>query len=258
MTGSSGHVRVEVLHQFRLTVEGEVVSLSDGSERLVGCLAVADRPHVRSSLARALWPDRTEQEAQASLRRALWRLNRDVPGLLEQGPTYVGLCHHVEVDLREVYAVAESPPAEDGPCDRGVIRMLEGDLLPHWSYDWLDGRRESLRQLRLHTLESLARADLEAGRTTLALMTALSAVGLDPLRESAQRIVIAVHIAEGNTAEAIRQYVAFRDLLWAELQLRPGSQLRAMLPEPASRRTASERRAADVRRPHRQAAGTSA
>jgi len=126
VTGSSGHVRVEVLHQFRLTVEGEVVPLSDGSERLVGCLAVADRPHVRSSLAGALWPDRTEQVAQASLRRALWRLNRDVPGLLEQGPTYVGLCHHVEVDLREVYAVAESPPAEDGPCDRGVIRMLEG------------------------------------------------------------------------------------------------------------------------------------
>lgn len=231
LTGSSGHVRIEVLHQFRLLVGGDVVPLSDGSERLVGCLAVADRPRTRSSLAGALWPERTEREAQASLRRALWRLNRDVPGLLAQGSSRVGLCDHVEVDLREIYRVAETAPAGDGPTGFGVVRMLEGELLPTWSYDWLDGRRESLRQLRLHTLETLARIELEAGRTTIALLTALAAVNLDPLRESAQRIVIAVHLAEGNTAEAIRQYVAFRDLLWGELQLRPGSQLRSMLPD---------------------------
>jgi DNA-binding SARP family transcriptional activator len=232
-----GHARVEVLHQFRLLVEGDDVPLSDGSERLVGCLAVAGRPSTRSGLAGALWPDRTERDAQASLRRALWRLNRDAPGLLAPDTSHIGLSDHVEVDLHELYLATESVPDGDPASDPALIRMLEGDLLPHWSYDWLDGRRESLRQLRLHTLETLARTDLEAGRTTIALMTALAAVNLDPLRESAQRIVIAVHLAEGNMAEAIRQYVAFRDLLWNELHLRPGHQLRSMLPGSDRRRT---------------------
>lgn len=234
MIGIQGHVRVEVLHQFRLLVGGDVVPLSEGSARLVGCLAVADRPRARSRLAGALWPDRTEREAQASLRNALWRLNRDVEGLLTQDKSWIGLADDVEVDLQEIHLAADDARRNKGISSPRVVRMLEGDLLPDWSYEWLDGQRELLRQLRLHTLESLARSDLEADCTTSALMTALAAVELDPLRESAQRIVIAVHLAEGNTAEAIRQYVGFRNLLWRELRLRPRSELRSMLPDCAA------------------------
>ena len=53
---------------------------------------------------------------------------------------------------------------------------------------------------------------------------------MEPLRESAHRIVISAHLAEGNVAEALRHYSRYRDLLWSELRLRPGRQLEAMLP----------------------------
>jgi DNA-binding SARP family transcriptional activator len=225
------HLRVEVLHQFRVLIDGRFVALSEGSQHIIGCLAVAGRARARATLAGSLWPERGDRDAHASLRRALWRLNRDVPGLLEQENAHIGLSGGTEVDLQEVYWLAEAVTRSELPVNSHAVRLLEGDLLPTWSYDWLDGQRESVRQVRLHTLEALARNDLNAGRTATALTAALAAVGLDPLRESAQRIVIAVHLAEGNTAEAVRQYLQFRELLWDELQLLPGRQLQSMLPD---------------------------
>ncbi|WP_196255621.1 AfsR/SARP family transcriptional regulator [Micromonospora sp. WMMD558] len=227
-------MRVEVLHRFRVLVDGRFIALSEGSQRLIGCLAVADQPRPRTTLAGTLWPERSERDAHASLRQALWRLNRHVSGLLEQENQHIGLARGTEVDLHEIYRLSDAVSESEPRVNRQAVRLLEGDLLPEWSYDWLDGHRESLRQVRLHTLEALARNDLNAGRTATALVAALAAVGLDQLRESAQRIVIAAHLAEGNTAEAVRQYVRFRDLLWEELQLRPSRQLQEMLPEGAS------------------------
>lgn len=226
-----GRLRVEVLHDFGVLLDGRIVPISGGAERLVGCLAIADRPRPRATLAGLLWPDHNDRDAHASLRRALWRLNRDVPGLLEYQNHHISLCRATTVDLHEVHQLAESVDRGDQSVTPHAVRLLEGDLLPTWSYDWLDAHRESLRQLRLHTLETLARNDLNAGRMAPALIAALAAVALDPLRESAQRIVIAVHLAEGNSAEALRQYSRFRKILWDELRLHPGQELRAMLPQ---------------------------
>ena len=64
--------RVEVLHQFRIVAHGVDVEVSDNAARLVACLALGDRPRPRPSLATTLWADRTEPEAQASLRRTLY------------------------------------------------------------------------------------------------------------------------------------------------------------------------------------------
>jgi DNA-binding SARP family transcriptional activator len=231
-TTQARHVRVEVLHRFRVLVNGRYVALPEGSQRLIGCLAVADHAPPRATLAGTLWPERSERDAHASLRQALWRLNRHVSGLLEQESQHIGLARGIEVDLHEIYRLSEAVTTSEPRVDRRAVHLLEGDLLPEWSYDWLDGRRESLRQVRLHTLEALARNELKSGRTATALVAALAAVGLDPLRESAQRIVVAAHLAEGNTSEAVRQYGRFRDLLWDELRLRPSRQLREMLPVP--------------------------
>jgi DNA-binding SARP family transcriptional activator len=54
-------------------------------------------------------------------------------------------------------------------------------------------------------------------------------VQAEPLRESAHRSVIAVHLAEGNHAEALRQYDGYRRLLASELGLRPSPVIRTMV-----------------------------
>jgi DNA-binding SARP family transcriptional activator len=51
----------------------------------------------------------------------------------------------------------------------------------------------------------------------------------EPLRESAHRILIRIHLAEGNSAEALAQYHRFRALLHDELGLEPSAEMRALV-----------------------------
>jgi DNA-binding SARP family transcriptional activator len=57
-------------------------------------------------------------------------------------------------------------------------------------------------------------------------MTAISA---DPLRETAQRLLIEAHLAERNWREARRAFDLYRMLLRAELGVEPGCALRRLL-----------------------------
>lgn len=87
---------------------------------------------------------------------------------------------------------------------------LVADLLPSWSDDWVAVHRECFRQLRLSALESLCAHRRDHGRLREALTAGLTAVAADPLRESAYRELVAVHLADGNVAEALRQYHFYR------------------------------------------------
>ena len=81
--------------------------------------------------------------------------------------------------------------------------------------------RERWHQFRLHALENLA-AQLQAEERYLdALQTALAAIAIEPIRETAHRIVIGIHLAEGNTASALKHYQHYRGLLQRELGVVP-------------------------------------
>ncbi len=221
--------RVEVMHQFRILLDTRTVHLPRACDQIVARLVVEDHSCARAVLASSLWPDRTDRDAGTLLRRALWRVNRDVPGLLEGDARQVGLAAGVDVDLAEVHRLAEAVNQGAPLVSAHAVRLLQGDLLPQWSEPWLEAPRESLRQVRLHTLEALARNDLDAGRPDSALLASLASTGIDPLRESAHRIVISAHLAEGNASEALRHYAQYRDLLWHEMGLRPSARLEALL-----------------------------
>ena len=60
--------------------------------------------------------------------------------------------------------------------------LFVADLLPDWDEQWLVIRRECHRQLRLHALEDLAKAQLGAGLPLDAVDSALEAVAAEPLR----------------------------------------------------------------------------
>jgi len=119
-----------------------------------------------------------------------------------------------------------------GADDAVDVSTFEFDLLPGWYDDWLVVDRERIRQLRLHALEALATQRLRDGRYAAALDAALAAVRADPLRESAHRCVICAHAAEGNVAEALRQYERCREILATELNIAPSASLLALLPAP--------------------------
>ena len=51
----------------------------------------------------------------------------------------------------------------------------------------------------------------------------------DPLRESANRVLIEAHLAEGNLIEARRTYERYRDSVRRELGVDPGEQLASLV-----------------------------
>ena len=104
-----------------------------------------------------------------------------------------------------------------------------GELLPDWYDDWVVIERERFRQLRVHALERLCERLTSERRFTEAVETGLAAVEGEPLRESAHRVLIHAHLAEGNAAEALRQYGVFRGLLRDRLGLEPSGQMDALV-----------------------------
>lgn len=137
----------------------------------------------------------------------------------------LSLDERVHVDVSDMLHAAA---AVDGGEPRSPD-VFAADLLPTWDEEWLQLERERLLQIRLHALEQLSRRLAEAHDYGTALDAALTCLHADPLRESAHRAVIRVHLAEGNVAAAVAQYDSCRAVLDAELGLAPTRQLTELI-----------------------------
>lgn len=228
-------ISVQLLRDFRLTVDDDDVVLPSGSQRLVVLLALQRRVVGRAHAAAALWPAFATVRANANLRSALWRTGEACRALLDVSAHHVGLASVVEVDLQAVTGRVERMLAEGTPCDdlltSDTRADLSWDLLPDWEDDdeWVLVEREQFHQLRLHALEAMSRRLATAGRYAEAVSCALAAVRAEPFRESARSALIAAFLAEGNRHDARRQFESYRGLLQVELGLEPTPQLRAMV-----------------------------
>ena len=207
-------------------------------QRLVAHLCLCGRP-TRAAVAGRLWPDVPEQQAQGSLRSALWRLQKASSGLLDVSGGALALAVGVRVDVRELWEWAQrvSAPGEDGGDPGTPSDELRGERLPGWYDDWVLLERGRLHQLRMHALEPVAVSLAAAGRHGEARDAAYAAVREEPLRESAHRVVVRVHLAEGNVAEAVRAYEDFRTMLFDELGTVPTPEMTRLvrgIPRPRS------------------------
>jgi DNA-binding SARP family transcriptional activator len=81
----------------------------------------------------------------------------------------------------------------------------------------------------LTALEAIAERLTARGQVSAAMMAAMAAAAIEPLRESAQRAVIRIHLVNGNYSEAIREYRAFGRRLVRELGVHPSAQLDALV-----------------------------
>jgi DNA-binding SARP family transcriptional activator len=188
-------------------------------------------PSSRSEIAADIWPEATESHAHGSLRTALWRARALDPGLLSCDADTAELGPGIAVDVLElVQDVRELQGGRVSDRLRLVPRSLcTGELVPGWYDEWLVLERERVRQLRLHALEGVAVALADEGAYALAMEAAVAAVRAEPLRESAHRAVMTVHLREGNCSEALRHYRAFTALLERELGVRPSPLLEDLL-----------------------------
>lgn len=214
--------RITLLGGFRLEADGEPLPVPTSAQRLVSLLALRGRCG-RSRLAGSLWPDSPEARALATLRTAIWRVNQVAPSLIRSSGDSVALDPDVEVDVAELVESAHTVLSKGTGTvlDAVTTRSVDGDLLPDWTDEWLLMDRERLRQLRLHLLETLAGRLSDHGQFGMAMEAGMSALRADPLRESAHRTVIRIHLAEGNVAEALHAYDECRHLLARDVGVTP-------------------------------------
>jgi DNA-binding SARP family transcriptional activator len=214
---------VRLLDRFDVTSGGVAVHVPASTHRLVALLALRGSPVERSYVSHCLWMDKTEARAHANLRSVIWRLRQCNPPLVTLSASHLSLRRDVEVDIDTLRGLARALIDESQVVELTAVDVdsLLGELLPGWCDDFVELERERLRQMRLHALEALSQRLLRAGRHALALDAALTAVAADPLRETAHRAVIEVHVAEGNLGEALRQFASLVDLLARELGIAP-------------------------------------
>jgi DNA-binding SARP family transcriptional activator len=207
-----------------VTVGPRRVGIPEGSKRLLAFVALHGRRVERRYAAGTLWPAGGDLRAAGNLRSSLWRLNRGCVPLIDADKTSLTLRDDVVVDARLIGQWANR--LIDGCASASDLTVRPGgvdalDLLPGWYDDWALMERERVRQRLLHALKALSDVLLRRDRCAEAVEAALLAVTADPLRESAQRALIAAHLGEGNLVEARRQFAAYRRLLAAELGIEP-------------------------------------
>jgi DNA-binding SARP family transcriptional activator len=229
---ASSAIEVSVLGTFDLLVEGKPRrGLPHGSQRLLAFLALRDRAVTRRVGAGTLWPEVSEEHANASLRSAVSRLNGIRGTVVRVTSRDLSLADGVSVDIRHARLLAHrlvNAMADDADLSDQAILTLSVDLLPDWYDDWAVAEAEEWRQLRLHALDNLAERLIAAGRHADAISAALAAVKAEPLRETAHAVLIRIYLAEGNRAEALNAYRHYRTLLRKELGLEPTSAIQEL------------------------------
>lgn len=226
---------LSLIHDFELRCGPAPIRMSPNSQRLVGFVALQDRPVRRAKVSGMLWLDSSEDRASASLRSALWRVPapRGVQVLVASN-THLWLNPRIEVDFRTIAARARAV-LDAGTCDDAIIDAARelcccnDDLLPGWYDDWVIMERERFHHLRLQALDELGERLRAGGRLADALQVGLAAVQAEPLRETAHRLIVRVHLEQGNVAEAVRQYRMYERTLAQEIGAVPSPAMRSLI-----------------------------
>src|SRR5262245_10682657 len=92
---------LRLLRGFELRQGDEIIPLPMSAQRLAAFLALHDRPIQRVHVAGTLWIDSSEEQANASLRTALWRLRRAGSTIVHGTSTHLVLSSVVPVDVHE-------------------------------------------------------------------------------------------------------------------------------------------------------------
>jgi DNA-binding SARP family transcriptional activator len=219
-------ITLHLLDGFELLVEGDPVPVVPSSQRLLAYLALHEGTAPRQTVAAALWPAASARRAAACLRSALWRLVKPPHPLVHGGRERLRIGAGVDVDVTRVreFVAGNAPPSPLLP-----VTALTADLLPGWTEQWVEAEREWCRQVCLRALEMLSERFRACGDHFHAHETAAAAVRGDPLRESAHRRLIELHLADGNPAAALRQYTTYQALLRAELGVPPSPEIRRLV-----------------------------
>jgi len=229
--------RIQLCGPFAARIAGERVDdrLPGRQGRLLFAYLVLERRTVatRYALIDLLWGEAPPDAADAALSALLSKLRRIV-GLEGRSDVHIALPADAWVDVEaaaEALHRAESCVARAewasawGPA-RVAQHVSERPFLPGETGLWAAAHRHALEAMRIRALElaGVAAMGIGGGELATAERTAERLVELAPLRESGTRLLMEIHAARGNRAEALLAYEALRQRLRDEIGVGPSAE----------------------------------
>ena len=185
--------------------------------------------HPREKLASMLWSDRSDAQAQHSLRQSLSSLRKALAAA-ESQPL---LADRRTVSLDPAAVAVDAVRFEDllvsGTVEalRQACTLYRGELLAGQSTrdrpfeDWLFYERGRHHDLALRAFEQLLNYQIAAGETEAAIETAQRLVTLVPAHEKSHRELMRLYADQGRRAAALEQFRRCRAVLDRELAVAP-------------------------------------
>lgn len=231
---------------------GNVVNLE--TRKAVALLAYlvfsSPSPLSREKLATLFWPEYDQQHANANLRRSLYSINRDL------GPDFItGNRENVMInpsclfwqdtsEFRLLLANIKAHKHEGIVCEECIDNLEKAYALYRGSFleglnlrdspefdSWQYAQREDFFQDLVSSLEKLSFAYASFGEWEKAAQRARNWVNLDPLNETAQRMLIEFYAQVGQRSAAIHQFEEYSRVLNAELGQTPDDEMMSLYQE---------------------------
>jgi DNA-binding SARP family transcriptional activator len=232
-------LRLTLLGKPELSKDGRTVSgfAYRKSLALLAYLAVTGRPHTRDTLIGLFWPEATESNARASLRKTVADLRREVAPYLLITRHEVALNPDVPyyLDVRAFEAAADG--ADESAASMGrlkeAVEIYRGDFLEGFYVrgapgfeDWALAQRARLRERAFQALHTLAGYYTQQGPPEhgAAIDYTTRLLALEPWREEAHRQLMQLLALSGQRGAALAQHEICRQVLADELGVEPGSE----------------------------------
>lgn len=244
----------------QIKIDGEAIQIKRRKAvALLLYLAVTQQRHTRDALAAMFWPEADQKHARASLRSALWALNKTaleewllvdqetvaLRPLPDAESAATGARSAPDVDVLRFRDLLAASQRHDHTVDAAyphcldllteAVSLYEDDFLAGFTLpdapafdEWHFFQADTLRRELATALQTLVDLHSAQGDFTNAISCARRLVALDPLHEPAQRTLMRQYARAGQQSAALRQYEICRQLLDSELGLEPAAETKAL------------------------------
>jgi DNA-binding SARP family transcriptional activator len=251
---SGARIRLHLLGQFQLVVDGSAIEITSRRVRLLLALLALHRGRqlLRDKVAGLLWPESSDKNAKISLRQTLWQLRNalsesgiDPDDLLAVGRSELGI--PAEAGLWVDAGALEEDLGEMSSWEERIrqVRLYAGELLPGIYDEWVSPHRTRLAARFDHIAEGLLADLIDAGRWPDALEVAQRYLEIAGPSETAYRAAINAQSEMGNAAAAMEIYQECVEVLESHFGLNPSRETDALV----ERLRRGERQASPSTRP---------
>ncbi|MEV6237778.1 BTAD domain-containing putative transcriptional regulator [Lentzea sp. NPDC051838] len=224
-----GELRVDVLGDLRITVDGALLEPCQPRQRAVLAVLAMRSPHPvsRAELIDAVWGDDPPSSASGSLHTYISALRRlvepDLPSracgslIITTDSGYA--CSLAPADLCEFESLRQSGEL------RSALDVWRGTALSDVPGPFAERQRARLEEARLTAVEDWAEAAISAGEHG-EVIDSLTRVAADhPVRERIVRLLMLALSKSGRQAEALAAFRSCRTALVEGLGVEPGPEL---------------------------------